>query len=278
MSDPILVTGAPRSGTTWVGRMISQSPEVAYLHEPFNTNLSRNANRKGDPSLDLNGMYTYISEANEPAYISPMQSLLHSSPDKRTLMKDPIAVFSAEWLAFRFEMDVIVMLRHPAAFVGSLKKQQWKPKYTHFLRQPLLIEAHLEPFLSEIEKCTSWKSDIIDRASLLWKLIYHVVGKYMTRQPNWRFVRHEDLSRQPLEGFNDLFTALGLKYTEAIKKHIEDHCYATMTEDPDPNGLYRNSLENIKTWKTRLTAAETKRVRTQVEEVSSQYYSDQDWE
>ena len=33
---PVLVTGAHRSGTTWVGRMIDLSPEVGYINEPFN--------------------------------------------------------------------------------------------------------------------------------------------------------------------------------------------------------------------------------------------------
>jgi hypothetical protein len=33
---PILVTGAHRSGTTWVGRMLALVPGVEYIHEPFN--------------------------------------------------------------------------------------------------------------------------------------------------------------------------------------------------------------------------------------------------
>ena len=33
---PILVTGAHRSGTTWVGKMLAASREVAYISEPLN--------------------------------------------------------------------------------------------------------------------------------------------------------------------------------------------------------------------------------------------------
>ena len=33
---PILVTGAHRSGTTWVGRMLCASGEAHYVSEPFN--------------------------------------------------------------------------------------------------------------------------------------------------------------------------------------------------------------------------------------------------
>ncbi len=32
---PILVTGAHRSGTTWIGKMLALAPGVGYVHEPF---------------------------------------------------------------------------------------------------------------------------------------------------------------------------------------------------------------------------------------------------
>ena len=32
---PILVTGAHRSGTTWVGKMLALAPGIGYVHEPF---------------------------------------------------------------------------------------------------------------------------------------------------------------------------------------------------------------------------------------------------
>ena len=35
MAKCILVTGSIRSGTTWVGKIISQSKRVYYIHEPL---------------------------------------------------------------------------------------------------------------------------------------------------------------------------------------------------------------------------------------------------
>ena len=34
-ASPILVTGSHRSGSTWVGKMLSVAPHVAYIHEPI---------------------------------------------------------------------------------------------------------------------------------------------------------------------------------------------------------------------------------------------------
>ena len=39
MSDithPILVTGAHRSGTTWVGKMLAADADTGYISEPLN--------------------------------------------------------------------------------------------------------------------------------------------------------------------------------------------------------------------------------------------------
>jgi hypothetical protein len=34
LERPVIVIGAPRSGTTWIGQVLSRHPEVAYLDEP----------------------------------------------------------------------------------------------------------------------------------------------------------------------------------------------------------------------------------------------------
>lgn len=41
---PILITGAHRSGTTWLGKIVSLSNGVRYIHEPFNVHIQRNNN------------------------------------------------------------------------------------------------------------------------------------------------------------------------------------------------------------------------------------------
>ena len=56
MKKPILVTGSHRSGTTWVGKMISLNKNVGYIHEPFNIGL-----RPRDNKLKLNHWFTYIN-------------------------------------------------------------------------------------------------------------------------------------------------------------------------------------------------------------------------
>ncbi len=47
----------------------------------------------------------------------------------RPLIKDPIGLFSYKWLVSKFDMDVLVLIKHPAAFVSSLKKNGHSPSH-----------------------------------------------------------------------------------------------------------------------------------------------------
>jgi len=61
----ILVTGSHRSGTTWVAKMIANSPSVGYIHEPFNPTIYR----PGICAAKFRG-FTYISKENEAAFMT----------------------------------------------------------------------------------------------------------------------------------------------------------------------------------------------------------------
>jgi hypothetical protein len=213
----------------------------------------------------------------------------------RPLVKDPIAIFSAEWLATRFNMDVVVLIRHPAAFAGSLKKVNWSHPFDHFLKQPLLIQDHLHEYRSEIEKFSKTEKDIVDQAILLWNLIHHMILKYKKNNPNWIFVKHEDLSRDSLDGFRSLFNRLGLNFTKNIEDKIAEFSLLTRTEkhirkrrskilklkkrligDHSENRM-RNSKKNIFSWKKRLTKDEIEKIKKKTQIISNNFYTEEDW-
>jgi hypothetical protein len=144
---PILVTGAPRSGTTWVGRMLASHARVAYVAEPFNPDQLA--------GVPADHFFHHVTDRDAGRFVAYLERLLRFRavplPHRRRglwhratraavralrllryrlgayrpLMKDPIAFFSAEWLARTFGMDVVVLVRHPAALAGSLKRLDW---------------------------------------------------------------------------------------------------------------------------------------------------------
>jgi len=307
---PILITGSHRSGTTWVGRILAESPSLHYIHEPFNPNRYIRPCACG---VKFTNWFQYISQENEAFYYKHIahtigissnlvkdliktrhaKDLLRSFEsygiyfkqkilNNRPLMKDPIAIFSTEWLASRFNMDVVVLIRHPAAFAGSLKRNNWSFQFSNFLKQPLLMKDHLYPFQSEITEYANKKHDIIDQASLLWKIIYNTVIEYKKKHANWIFIRHEDISREPILCFQGLFSKLNLNFSENIKKTIIEYTESTnISELPKNNEFFKigklNSKANIYNWKNSLTTSEIQKIKNIVKNVANRFYCEEDW-
>lgn len=71
---PILITGSHRSGSTWVGTMIAESPSVQYIHEPFNIDHPPSI---GICSAKFQHWYTYISEKNADYYQYEITKMLN---------------------------------------------------------------------------------------------------------------------------------------------------------------------------------------------------------
>jgi hypothetical protein len=162
--------------------------------------------------------------------------------------------------------------------VSSLKRLNWPFDFQDLLDQPLLMRDHLEPFRSQMESAKS--EDVIGQSALLWMLIYRVVHADRELNPDLMLVRHEDLSRDPSNGFRDLYASLGLDYTSQVQKIILN---SSSSENPKElsrekkHGVKLDSRANVDNWKKRLTDEEINRVRRMTEEVSQLYYPETNW-
>jgi hypothetical protein len=193
----------------------------------------------------------------------------------RPLLKDPVALCSAEWIASTFEAQVVVMIRHPVAFAGSLKKLDWQFPFEDFLRQPQLLEEHLHPFKDDIRSFVEQERDVVDQAILLWNMLYTIVGTYRAKHDDWIFVCHEDLARSPVEGFRELYEHLDLSFTDAAQQSIHAHSRTSNPADPsNAINTQRDSHSTLYTWQDRLTEEEVDRVRTETKEVAECFYGD----
>jgi hypothetical protein len=167
---PILVTGMPRSGTTWVGRMLTASGEVGYINEPLNRSAS-----PGTFRISVDHWYPYVTAENEERLLPRLEEALHfkyhlarelkqcrtrtdlhhtlktwagfvRSRKRRPLVKEPHAVFSVDWFTRRLGSDVVVTVRQPLAVVSSWKRLDWSFDFADLLEQPALMRDWLAPF------------------------------------------------------------------------------------------------------------------------------------
>jgi hypothetical protein len=308
MSDrrPILVTGAHRSGTGWVGQMIAAtpSPPVAYLWEPFSR-----LHRPGVLAVDIPYWFPYVNAENAGSLESAVADMLafryralaelgsvRSPKDLarlgrdwsdfvrwrragcRPLLKDPIALFSACWLAETFDMDVLVLIRHPAAFVKSLTQRGLTHPFDHFLQQPVLMRDFLEPYADEIRAFSADPKPVLDQAILLWNILHSTILRYRESRPDWQFRRLEDIALDPIGQFREIYQWLALTLDATTERTIAAHSDpSNPAEVDDPADPRRDSRASIATWRKLLTPAEIARIRTAVEPISKEFYTDADW-
>jgi len=192
------------------------------------------------------------------------------------MYKDPIAFMSAEWFYKELNSQIIVSIRHPAAFVSSIKIRGWFFDFNEFLEQTDLMNDYLAEFQKEMEIIiNSNQKDIISVGILLWKCIYKMVDDLKQKyndHPDWIFVKHEDLSINPIEEFKKMLIKFNLDFTEEIKNNI-----ISTTKSTNKNYLARDSVKNITAWKNRLNEDEIQRIKEGTKQVWQKFYTEEDW-
>lgn len=304
---PILVTGAHRSGTTWVGKMLATSPQVGYISEPLNL-----WHRPGVMRAPVKYWYTYICADNEDEFLPALRETidfryhpwleltsLRSTKDllrmardvagfvtgrllrQRALLKDPFALFSAPWFSDRFGSHVIIIVRHPVAFVSSLVRLSWSFDFCDFLAQPLLMRDWLSKFQNEMVEMLDHAEDVIAQGCLLWRMIYDVVNQYKERYPGFQILRHEDLSLEPVRGFESIYAWLNLDFTRKIEARITASSSPKNRKETSQQSIYAVQLDsraNLDNWKGRLTSGEVERVHELTADVASLFYAEEAWQ
>lgn len=302
---PILVTGAHRSGTTWVGRLLASAPKTSYISEPLNV-----LHRPGVFSARIRYWYTYVCRDNGadflPAYsdlfsfryhlgaelasLRSLRDLMRMGRDvsifargrlgrRNVLLKDPFAVFSLVWFAQTLGCRIVSTVRHPAAFASGLKRLGWSFDFADLWNQPLLMRDHLEPYRGAMKSASA--GNVIDQAGVLWAAIYGTLRKLRDAVPGILVVRHEDLASDPVAGFKRLFQDLSLDYTSAAQRLILD---SSRSDNPTElsarqvHSVKMDSRASLQNWKRRLSAQEVDRVRSLTDGVWQDYYPEASWD
>jgi len=194
------------------------------------------------------------------------------------LIKDPIALTAAEWIYHKWNSKNVILIRHPAAFVSSLIRLNWRFNFENFTKQPDLIDRFLGPYRSQINNPPK---DFISEASLIWTCITKIIIEYQKLYPNWLYIRHEDLSYDPINEFELLFKRLELSFSNKVKRFIQSTSShsnpSEVSKKTKVHQLQRDSRKNIKNWKKRLSKDEIKLIRDKTEHLSNKFYLDKDW-
>jgi hypothetical protein len=282
--------------------MLCESGQAGYIHEPFCPNRS-----PGWITEPLPYWYMYMAEENAHLYENAVErvvrlrypvarsllaskgpkdvarqvpeigrALVYRSRSVRPLLKDPFALFSSEWLAERFAVVPVIMIRKPVAFVSSIKRLNWGFDYEqNWLAQSLLMRDHLSDHESDF-KGYQGEVDLVGEGIVMWNVLYGFVAKLRERRPEFLYVVYEDLAADPLPGFEELYSHLGLRWDPTVRERIAGFSDSSNPKDVSARNrraVKRDSQAASETWRQRLTPDEIERVTTQTAAVASAFYS-----
>jgi hypothetical protein len=311
---PVLVTGLPRSGTSWVGKMLQAGGELVYVNEPMNPAhppgrspgvLDANVEHYFHYICDRNGgpwlvafrdtvalRYRLLAELRRnrrPYDLARAAKYLAAFTRGRyrgqgALIDDPYAVMSVAWLVENVGVRAVVLVRHPVAFVGSWRKLGWSVDPGELLDQPLLLADHLEPFREQLRSLRG-SSDWLATSCLLWCAAYTVVDSVRRAHPGVILQRHEDLSRDPVQQFRALYDALGLRWTDRVEERVRGATAGTRADARGFTWSFRSGISRtafqpmdsraaLESYRSRLRPAEIDRILDFTKDVRALYYHD----
>jgi hypothetical protein len=187
----------------------------------------------------------------------------------------------------------VAIVRNAPAIVASYRRQGKSFDFRNLLAQPELMRDWLEPLRDDMEAAVAGPDDPIARVSLLWRAIYHVVAELRDRNlDGFTVVRHEDLSLDPVGGFERIYSSLGLPFDDRARRTVE---WGSLSPSGTRNaerphvwtlrgGLSKtafrplDSRENLVRWRRYLSDDEAARVRSLTGDVESRFYrGDEEW-
>ena len=302
MTEPVLVTGMPRSGTTWIGKMLAAGGAFVRVNEPLNPErppgrspgLIDTGEHPRFPvfqthqSVDLGREFQRLASLDyrfrrELAACSGIADTTRACrylamfwhgrrTAKRLLMVDPFASLTPGWFARDLGWNVVMIVRHPAAVVSSRRRLGWASDLRSILRQS---------GLGDYRDISSFDlRDPIVEGSLLWNMIYDRAGREASSDGRLTILRYEDFAGAPSTSFADLYDLVGAEFSRKVARVIDnatssDNPSQTASDNPHVTRMYSKAAAGA--WRARLTMRELEVIRAITSGTWELFYTPDEW-
>lgn len=307
-SKNILITGAPRSGTTYIGKVLEKNNNYIYFHEPFRDNhgvqginhrfpfaQSFNYSKIVDEFFNGGAKFIIKKHAKNTIWEYYIKKLIGNRDEikyknyfnnkkqcKSLLLKDPFASFLSDYIFSKEYAKVITVVRHPMAFYYSLKQKKSDFDFKNFLDQKELIEVYFKDEVELIKNARNLTYE--ERIALLWKCINKVFTAVENKhrgKDGWLLVKHEDISTSPIDFFQTLCNRLQISFTKEMEQFIIETSYnkgKILAEGNIWHDFKRDSSALKEYWKQVVTKEQVQRIYNITSEISDLYYDKSSWQ
>lgn len=199
----ILVTGMPRSGTTWLARLLAAAPGSALTgREPMNprgrqwalAGTLKGWSRLSEPTARQAGALRRAYRALDPNVYSRYgtRQWLAVLPWTRLVVKDPFAMLSIPVVHETTGARPVLIHRHPGAMLVSYRRMQWLPDIEEMA--PLVTEfarIHPERAVRIPRLPDDAPADGARAMAWFWSALYAMALSDMESIPGGLVVSHE---------------------------------------------------------------------------------------
>jgi hypothetical protein len=223
---PVLVTGMPRSGTTWLARLLATAQGTALAgREPMNPRGRQYAlagtlpgwARLMDPTARQRGALRRSYAGLNPLVYSRYGRRQWAAPLPwtRLVVKDPFAMLSVPAVVRVTGAVPVVLYRHPAAALASYRRMGWAPDLDELAP---IVTAHQReghaPGLTARDLPRPGECSEPEAMGRFWAALYTMTLSDLQHVPCAVVVDHAELARGGEPAARRLFEAVGLRWTE----------------------------------------------------------------
>ena len=191
-----IISGAPEGRRSWLARHLLGPGIAGRIHEG-----------RRDPVTWLAGQ---LARTPRPG---------PSGHHGRIVAKSIHAQLATEWLASEFDVEMLLLLRHPANVLASWLETNLKDGRNSTLEtRPEIRSRYLEPWGVPLPG-----PDPVERMSWRIGLLTAAVEDAASRHPEWHLRTHEGLCADPAAEFRRLSADLGLDWSEKAQSFLDGH-------------------------------------------------------
>jgi len=276
-SSAILVASTGRSGSTWLGDMLSHGQGVQQVFEPFHPQFNR-AVRASIGRFVNATLYSSVylrPQSSDREWVRLSHEMLTGRHRNvwtdqyrttylphRYLVKDIRANLMLGFIYSHHKPKIVYLVRHPCAVVYSRLRLGWQANVDSLLCQPSLVEDHLKTFAHRIEE----ERDPLGAHSVMWA-VENSVASLQLRSCSHLMVAYEDLCLNPKEVLKGILSWVGLT-EDGIPTELIDRPSRT-----DLNlGAFSRRAERISAWRQGLAHREQDRILSWAERFGLTWY------
>lgn len=274
----IIITGCPRSGTTWLQELFCSLENTYPLFEPLYLHDSPKFKEIGfewrqyiPEDYNWPEARALFERLFRGQYLTPWmvsQADIDRLKDAEFLViKDVRANSLLPWLVRQFDIrQPVYILRHPCAVIASQMKMVWKdvsPKFT-------IPETRFPEQYTKYERILKNINSTVEHLAARWCLDNIIPLNHPGNNRLWITVFYENLITNPLREVPHIFKRLNME----LPRNLWDKINIPSAMVQQSSQLQQNKIEQLRKWKNELSEKDIDSILDMLKKFEIRIYDD----